>query len=165
MRIYDGDILSEAITGGKPAPSAGVALSGMSPKSFVWDSKNQVIYFSIYDTGYEGLYRCTLDQLNGIGGIKSNLAPYLLKTAKGKSVIPITEAGRGEGSAGEFIGICQLTLDESTGAVYFGFRSAYPDEVKSGLMRYNPKTGYIEHVIEGVEVYGVSVNNNKSKLF
>lgn len=165
FRFTDGDILSEAITGGKPAPSAGVALSGMSPKSFVWDSKNQVIYFSIYDTGYEGLYRCTLDQLNGIGGIKSNLAPYLLKTAKGKSVVPITEPGRGEGSAGEFIGICQLTLDESTGAVYFGFRSAYPDEVKSGLMRYNPKTGYIEHVIEGVEVYGVSVNNNKSKLF
>ena len=70
-----------------------------------------------------------------------------------------------EGTSGEFIGICQLALDEATGAVYFGLRSAYPDEVKSGLMRYNPNTGYIEHVVEGVEVYGVAVNNTKSKLF
>jgi hypothetical protein len=32
-------------------------------------------------------------------------------------------------------------------------------------MRYNPAKGIIEHVIEGIEVYGVAVNNSKSKLF
>jgi PKD repeat protein len=165
FRFTDADILPAPITGGQPAPAAGVALSGMSPKSLVWDSKNQVIYFSIYDTGYEGLYRCTLDQLSAIGGTRSNLAPYKLLTTNGKTVTPITEPGKGEGSAGEFIGISQLALDEATGSVYFGLRSAIPTEVKSGLMRYNPATGKIEHVIEGVDVLGVAVNNSKSKLF
>ena len=164
-RFTDADILSQAITGGATPPAAGVALSGMSPKSLVWDSKNQVIYFTIYDTGYEGLYRCTLDQLSAIGGTKSNLAPYLLKTANGKSVTPITDAGKGEGASGEFIGICQLALDESTGCVYFGLRSANPTEIPSGLMRYNPAKGIIESVITGVDVYGVTVNNTKSNLF
>lgn len=165
FRFTDADILPAPITGGQPAPAAGVALSGMSPKSLVWDSKNQVIYFTIYDTGYEGLYRCTLDQLSAIGGTRSNLAPYKLLTANGKTVTPITEPGKGEGSSGEFIGISQLALDEATGSVYFGLRSAIPTEVKSGLMRYNPATGKIEHVIEGVDVLGVAVNNSKSKLF
>ena len=165
FRFTDTDILPAAITGGQPAPAAGVALSGMSPKSIVWDEKNQVIYFAVYDTGYEGLYGCTLEQLSAIGSSKGNLAPYKLTTANGRSVTPITEAGRGEGGSGEFIGICQLALDEATGCVYFGLRSANPDEIKSGLMRYNPATRNIEHVIEGVEVYGVAVNNSKSKLF
>jgi len=164
-RFTDADILKSAITGGAAAPAAGIALSGMSPKSLIWDSKNQVVYFTIYDTGYEGLYRCTIDQLNAIGGSKGNLAPYKLTTANGKSVTPITDTGKGEGGSGEFIGICQLALDESTGCVYFGLRSANPDEIKTGLMRYNPATRVIEQVIEGIEVYGVAVNNIKSKLF
>jgi len=165
FRFTDADILSSTITGGQPAPAAGIALSGMSPKSLVWDSRNQVIYFSIYDTGFEGLYRCTLEQFEAIGSSKTALAPYKLTTANGRTVTPITESGKDEGGSGEFMGICQLTLDEATGCVYFGLRSAYPDEVKSGLMRYNPATRNIEHVIEGVEVYGVAVNNSRSKLF
>ncbi|MDR3340224.1 MAG: PKD domain-containing protein [Candidatus Symbiothrix sp.] len=165
FRFTEADILQQTTTGGLPAPAAGVALSGMLPKSLVWDAQNRVIYFTIYDTGYEGIYRCTPEQLNAIGGSKGALAPYLLKTADGKSVIPITENGKGEGSSGEYIGICQLTLDEATGDVYFGLRSAYPNEVKSGLMRYNAKTKVLEHVVEGVDVYGVAINNNKSKLF
>jgi len=165
FRFTDADILPAPITGGQAAPAAGVALSGMSPKSLVWDNKNKIIYFAIYDTGYEGLYRCTLEQLSAIGGSRSNLAPYKLLTTNGKSITPITEPGKGEGSTGEFIGISQLAIDEATGSVYFGLRSANPNEVKSGLMRYNPATNKIEHVIEGVEVYGVAVNNSKSKLF
>lgn len=164
FRFNETDILKAAITGGQPQPAAGLVLSGMSPKSFVWDETNKVIYFTVYDTGYEGLYRCTLDQLKEIGGTKSNLSPYLLKMANGKTVTPITEPGKGEGSNGEFIGICQLTIDKATGDVYFGLRSADPT-VKSGLMRYNAAKKVIEHVVEGVEVYGVAVNNTKSKLF
>ncbi|VBB48053.1 conserved hypothetical protein [uncultured Paludibacter sp.] len=163
FRFTDADILKTSITGNGVLPTSGVALDGMSPKSFVWDSRNQVIYFTIWDTGYEGLYRCTLDQLNAIKA-RTDLAPYKKTLANGKTVTPITEAGKGEGSSGEFIGICQLALDENTGCVYFGLRSA-DTSVKSGLMRYNPAKGYIEHVIEGVEVYGVSVNKTKSKLF
>jgi len=57
-----------------------------------------------------------------------------------------------------------LSLDDTDGSVYFGLRSA-DATVKSGLMRFNPASGFIEYVIEGVEVYGVSVNKTKSKLF
>jgi len=163
FRFTDADILTEPITGNGILPASGVVLEGMSPKSFVLDAKNQVIYFTVYDTGYEGIYRCTLAQLEAIK-TRDHLNPYKLKLANGKTVTPITEAGKGEGSAGEFIGICQLALDENTGAVYFGLRSG-DTTVKSGLMRYNPATGFIEHVIEGIEVYGVAVNKTKTKLF
>ena len=166
IRIYrfkDTDIFSSTIPLNTPIPTSGVVLEGMSPKSFVWDAANQVIYFTVYDTGYEGLYRCTIAQLEAIK-TRDHLAPYKLKLANGKTVTPVTEAGKGEGSAGEYIGICQLALDETDGCVYFGLRSA-DATVKSGLMRYNPAKGFIEHVIEGVEVYGVSVNKTKAKLF
>ena len=163
FRFKDSDIFSAAIPLNTPVPSSGVVLEGMSPKSFVWDSKNQLFYFTVYDTGYEGLYRCTIAQLEAIK-TRDQLAPYKLKLQNGKTVTPVTEAGKGEGSAGEFIGICQLALDENDGCVYFGLRSA-DATVKSGLMRYNPAKGYIEYVIEGVDVYGVAVNKTKSKLF
>jgi len=162
-RFTDADILSTPITGDGILPKSGVALEGMSPKSFVWDANKQVIYFTIFDTGYEGLYRCSLTQLSSILS-RNDLAPYKLKLANGKTVTPITTPGIGEGSAGEYIGICQLSLDENDGSVYFGLRSA-DATVKSGLMRFNPASGFIEYVIEGVEVYGVSVNKTKSKLF
>lgn len=163
FRFLESDIFTSTIPVGTPIPSSGVALEGMNPKSFVWDAKNQVIYFTIYDTGYEGLYRCSLAQLAAIKR-QTDLAPYKLKLSNGKTVTPITEVGKGEGSTGEFIGICQLALDENDGSVYFGLRSA-DATVKSGLMRYNPASGFIEHVIEGVEVYGVAVNKTKTKLF
>ncbi|MGB4414139.1 MAG: PKD domain-containing protein [Paludibacter sp.] len=163
FRFTDSDIFTSTIPQNTPIPTSGVVLEGMSPKSFVWDAKNQVIYFTIYDTGYEGLYRCTIAQLEAIKS-REQLNPYKLKLANGKTVTPVTEAGKGEGSTGEFIGICQLALDENDGSVYFGLRSA-DATVKSGLMRYNPAKGFIEYVVEGIEVYGVSVNQTKSKLF
>lgn len=162
FRFMDADILTTPITNNTPLPTSGVVLESMSPKSFVWDNKNQVIYFTLYDTGYEGLYRCTLEQLNTMN--RNNMIQYRLKLANGKTVTPITEVGKGEGSSGEFIGICQLALDETDGCVYFGLRSG-DATVKSGLMRYNPSKGYIEYVLEGIEVYGVSINKTKSKLF
>ena len=164
FRFTDADILKIPITGNGVLPTSGIALESMTPKSFVWDPKNSVFYFTLYDTGYEGLYRCTLAQLNEIGSNKEKLVPYRLKLANGKTVTPVTETGKGEGSAGEFIAICQLALDENDGCVYFGLRSG-DSSVKSGLMRYNPSTGFIEYVIEGVDVYGVAVNKTKSKLF
>lgn len=163
FRFTDADILKDVITGNGVLPASGVVLEGMSPKSFVWDAKNLVFYFTIYDTGYEGIYRCTIAQLEAIKN-RDHLNPYKLKLANGKTVTPVTEAGKGEGSAGEFIGICQLALDDNDGCVYFGLRSA-DATVKSGLMRYNPAKAILEYVIEGMEVYGVTVNKTKSKLF
>ncbi len=72
-----------------------------------------------------------------------------------------------EGASTEPVGICQLALDEATGCVYFGYR---PDPNNTtappaGLMRYNPAIGKVETVIEGVEIYGVTLNQTPTKLF
>jgi len=167
FRFRDSDILSSPLGSGQtaPLPTAGWVLKSMHPKSFVWDDVRQVFYFSLWDTGVEGVYRCTLDQLEGITST-AGLTPYRLTFANGKNAIPIIKNGVGEGADGEYISICQLALDRSTGAVYFGLRSGDPD-TKSGLVRYNPASGRLELVpgTEGVEIYGVAVNNTPSKLF
>lgn len=163
FRFTDADIFPGVIPPNTPIPASGVVLEGMSPKSFVWDARNQLFYFSVYDTGFEGVYRCTLAQLQNIK-TREQLLPFQLRMANGKTVTPITQPGRGEGLSGEFIGICQMALDETDGSVYFGLRSGDPT-VNSGLMRFNPATGFIEYVIEGVEVFGVAINRTRSKLF
>lgn len=163
FRFTDADILKTPTSGEAPAPKAGVVLEGMCPKSFVWDANRDYFYFSLFEpAGYGGLYRCKLAELDNIK--LANLANYKCTLQNGKMVAPIIEAGKGEGSSGEFIGICQLALDETDGCVYFGYRSSDKD-IKSGLMRYNPAKGYIEPVIEGVEIYGVAINKTPSKLF
>ena len=165
FRFLDSDILSVASTDAAtaaPIPASGQVLASITPKSFVYDAANNRFYFTSLRIGAGGLYSCTLEQLDGIG--TANLIGYQLTTANNKGVVPVIEAGKGEGAPGEFIGICQLALNEADGCVYFGFRSG-EEGMKSGLMRYNPATGNIEYVIEDVDVYGVVVNNAKSKLF
>jgi hypothetical protein len=165
FRFADADILPAALGSGQtaPLPAAGWVLKNMHPKSFVWDDKNKVIYFTLWDSSTAGLYRCSIEQLNQITS-DAQLAPYKLTLANGKTVTPIVADGKGEGSSGEYIAICQLALDKSDGSVYFGLRSGDAN-VKSGVMRYNPASGKIEYVVEGVEVYGVAINNTPSKLF
>jgi PKD repeat protein len=165
FRFTDSDVLSAALGSGEtaPEPAAGWALKSLHPKSFVWDDVRQVIYFTLWDTGAEGIFRCTLAQLDAITSA-AGLAPYKLTMANGKTAMPMIKDGVGEGSTGEYIAVCQLALDRATGAVYFGLRSGDPD-MKSGLMRYNPTSGRLEYVVEGVEVYGLAINNTPSKLF
>jgi len=165
-RFTEADILEKDISGNGTAPEAGQALAGNSVKSMLWDEKNKIFYFTIWDEGYGGLYACTIDQLNAIGNKKSDLVPYQLKHTSGLPLQPVTEAGKGEGSSNEWIAICQLALDEATGDVYFGYRNAgMAGNAPTGLMRYNAATKQIETVLEGVEVYGLAVNNNPSQLF
>ena len=163
FRFTDSDILKEARTDKDPVPSAGIALPGLCPKSIVYDSKRGLIYFTLFDTGAGGIYRCTLAQLETIKS-RSDAAQYMIKTADNKALEPITEAGMGEGSSGEFIGICQLALDEATGDVYFGYRSS-DNSIPSGLYKVSADKNYVEPVITGVQIYGVSINNKPSKLF
>lgn len=161
-RFTDADILKAARTDTDPAPAAGYVLSAYTPKSFVYDSKNDMFYFSIFGNNRDGVYRCSLAELDNI--VPANIADYQLKTAEGATVATPTENGVGEGSSGEYIGICQMALDEATGNVYFGVRSADP-LVKSGLYRYNVSTNVLECVVENVNIYGVAINQIPSKLF
>ncbi len=171
-RFNDSDILKEpsnfdAIIN---LPFNGVVLlSNMRPKSFVYDQARGKFYFTLMDEGYSGLYCCTLDELEAIGSSKANLAPYQILHENGSALeIDLTSQNtQKEGNSTEPVGICQLALDEATGCVYFGYR---PDPNNTtappaGLMRYNPATGKVETVIEGVQIYGVTINQTPTRLF
>ena len=171
FRFTDADILPTATAQGDPAAtpnSDNVALFSMRPKSFAYNQKTGDFFFTLWDEGANGFYKCTLDQLDAIGSKKSNLTPYKILHESGLGLECITSGKPAlyEGTTSEPVGVCQLALDENTGCVYFGYRSpGDAGNAKSGLMRYNPATDKVETVIEGVDIYGVVVNPNPSKLF
>ena len=163
VRFTDSDILKETVKETDPVPAAGIALSGMDVKSFVYDKNSGAFYFALYGIGRDGVYRCaSIAELDNVSA--TNLANYQCKTADGRVLTLITETGKGEGGTGEFIGICQMAIDETTGDVYFGLRSG-DASMKSGIYRYNATSGVLESVVEGVNVYGVAINQTPSKLF
>lgn len=171
FRFTDADILPSIVAQGDPdnVPAAGIALNSMRPKSFAYNQKTGDFFFTLWDEGANGFYKCTLAQLDEIGSKKANLPPYKKLHESGLGLECITSGSPAlyEGTQSEPVGICQLALDENTGCVYFGYRSS-PNDVtnaKSGLMRYNPATDKVETVVDNVEIYGVAINPNPSKLF
>lgn len=174
FRFTNSDILPTATAQGVNAPAAGIALNSMHPKSFAYNKSTGEFFFTVWDEGYSGFYRCpTIADLDGIGNKKANLAPYKVLHESGLGLEPSCPNSSApysqkqlNGWGDEVVAICQLALDDATGCVYFGFRGpGDATNAKSGLMRYNPATGKVETVIEGVDVYGVAVNPNPSKLF
>lgn len=171
FRFQDSDILSSPIAQGDDSnvPKAGLALNGMHPKSFAYDKANDRFFFTVWDEGYGGFYKCTMAELDAIGSTKSNLNPYKILHADGSGFEPNISGSPAliEGTVSEPVAICQLAFDENTGCVYFGFRRAANDATSAptGLYRYNPETDKIETVIEGPAIYGLVINPTKSKLF
>ena len=169
FRFLDSDILPAATAQGKNAPASGIALTSLHPKSFAYNKQTGEFYFTLWDEGYGGFYACpTYDDLESIGSKKANLAPYKILHESGLGLEPIITGrpAKYEGTTSEPVAICQLALDEATGCVYFGYRSpGDATNAKSGLMRYNPDTKKVETVIEGVEIYGLAINQTPSKLF
>lgn len=168
-RFRDSDILKEPIAEGKNPPEAGIALSSIGVKSYVYNNKTKEFFFTVIDEGFNTIYRCpSIEALNAIGNKKTALAPFKLEHESGLA-IEANISGKPaayEGTSAEPVGICELALDETTGCVYFGYRSSGdPTTVPSGLMRYNPATGKVETVIEGVDIYGLAINPTPSKLF
>ena len=155
FRFKDTDISSTAITAGIQ-PTSGILFPDIYIKSFVVDVARGFVYFTVRDDAVAGFYKIALAD---IGTIKTfddlKVAGRLIQ-----SLTPDTE-----GSSGEYVYITQLTLDPEDGSVYFGYRTGDATKVSSGLKRYNPTTNKVESVIDGVEVYGVTINNTKSKLF
>lgn len=170
FRFTDADIYKEPVTkGAAPIPESGIALPTMYPKSFAYNAKTKEFFFTVFDAGSNGFYRCpSIAALDAIGNSKTNLKQYKILHESGKE-LEVNTSGKPalyEGTGSEVVGVCQMVLDETTGCVYFGFRSDGSEtNAPSGLMRYNPATGKVETVIEGVEIYGVTINPNPSKLF
>ncbi len=169
FRFKKADILPEPIAaGGAPAPESGIALEGMLPKSLAYSTKSNKVIFTLLDTGYEGVYVCTIDELNAIGSSKGALAPYkklfgTLGFAPNKTGSPAAV----EGHTSEFAAICQIAYDEVNDCAYFAFRNNHNDatSVPTGIYCYNFTTDKIEQVLTGTNIYGMVVNNLPSKLF
>lgn len=169
FRWKNGDILLSAITGGGTQPESGIALEGASflPKSFVYATKSNKICFTLFGTGNEGFYVCTLDELNAITKA-SELKPYKklfgeLEFVPNKTGSPAAV----EGHTSEFAAICQIAYDEVNDCAYFGYRNTHNDATcaPTGIYRYNFATDKIESVLESGNVYGMVINNIPTKLF
>ena len=170
FRWKNGDILLSAITGGGTRPDAGVALEGASflPKSFAYATKSNKICFTLFGTGVEGFYVCTIDELNTITKT-SELTQY--KKLYGElEFVPNKLGGAfgpAEGHTSEFAAICQIAYDEVNDCAYFGYRNSHNDATcaPTGIYRYNFATDKIELVLESGNVYGMVINNIPTKLF
>lgn len=151
FRFTDSDI-DKTGTGTKPPatkPASGSFLIGEPVRSFVVDSKNQVLYVAIVN---KGLYKKNLSAI---------AAGDLLSSFTLIASLPSDT----EGTESERIYISQLVADPDNGNIYFGYRAGTGATEKTGLKRYNPTSNKIETLLENVEVYGVTINNTKSQLF
>ena len=172
-RFEDSDILPAAIAKGDDTnrPKAGIMLEGMAPKSFVYTAKSATPKMCVHvmDAGYNGFYACTYAELDSVGTSKNALKPYAV-TYDGKMFESNTTGNLPavEGSGSESVGICQMAYDEVNDYVYFGYRNnsvAAANFPPTGIYCYNVATGQVTCLIEGVSVYGLTVNNNPAKLF
>jgi len=155
FRFNESDISTVDITAGT-RPTSGVLFPDIYIKSFVVDQSRGFVYFTVRDDAAAGFYKVTVADVENIKTFDD------LKVA-GRLIQALTPDT--EGSSGEYVYITQLALDAEDGSVYFGYRTGDATKVTSGLKRYNPATNKVESVIDGVEVYGVTINNTKSKLF
>ncbi|MEG1587112.1 MAG: PKD domain-containing protein [Bacteroidales bacterium] len=171
FRFKDTDIQTAEVKQGvadKPYP---VLLSGCYVKSIAIDDKNELAYFVIrVGSGpTPGLYVTKLSTFEGLKSVNDVVAAE----KAGSCILVANFESDDLGSSGEYIDVCQMTLDSETGAVYFGYRAGTNSTYASGLYKClvkNPGTlskGNItfEPVITGVQIFGVTINNNKSKLF
>jgi len=156
-RFKESDILTVGLGSSSGVnPSSGVLFPGIYVKSFVVDATRGFVYFTVRDDAVAGFYKVSVADAENIRTFDDlKVAGRLIQ-----SLTPDTE-----GSSGEYVYISQLALDAEDGSVYFGYRTGDATKVTSGLKRYNPVTNKVESVIDGVEVYGVTINNAKSKLF
>ena len=171
FRFKDSDILEKAISQGNDSnkPKDGILLEGMMPKSFVYVPKHDKMLVHIMDAGYNGVYVATYDELESVGTSKNALRSYEITYDR----MSFESNIRGnlpakEGTGSESVGITQMAYDEMNDCVYFAYRNnsyssyMYPP---TGIYSYNMATGEVTCLIEGVEAYGLTVNNTPSKLF
>ena len=174
FRFEEGDIQPKAVDGSDKTliPKAGIMLESMWHKSFVYTAKSPTpkMVLHIMDVGYNGVYAATYDEFNAVGSSKNSIKPYAV-TYNGMMFESNTAGNLAskEGTGTESIGICQMTYDEVNDCVYFAYRNNAPGGAgkfpASGIYSYHVATGTVTCLVEGVEAYGVAVNNTPSKLF
>lgn len=171
FRFVDSDIQPNAIDGTDKSliPAAGIMLDGMWHKSFVYVPKHDKMVLHIMDAGYNGIYAATYDEFNAVGSSRNSMKPYAV-TYNGMMFESNTTGNlpAKEGTGSESVGITQLVYDEINDCVYFAYRNNSNNQYNfppTGIYSYNVATGWVTCLIEGVEAYGIAINNQPSKLF
>lgn len=171
LRFKESDITTYDISTGKKDEPYPLLLSGLFVKSMVYDKVRDRLYFVVRSPeSHGGLYVTTLATFNALSDSKLSGLEVLKNSVAAKTSKLISRfIADDEGVAGEEIDVCQLALDPDDGSIYFGLRAGTASALTSGLyvVNYNSdlnQTG-IKSLIDKILVYGLTVNNKKSKLF
>lgn len=148
FRFKDSDI-------GQTTVPAKIIFPNAFVKSFVVDTKNQMLYAVIRDKGFVAV---------PLADIAANDKEE--KDTEENQYLKVKFSSDSEGSSGEYIDVCQMIVDDTDGSVYFGYRKADADVEPTGLKRWNPANPTkLETVVDGVRIYGITINNTLTKLF
>lgn len=122
-----------------------------------------MVFFAVREGATSGIYAIPMadipNESAGEAPLQNKIKDYLVQELVSDS----------EGSTSEYVDICQMVLDPEDGSVYFGFRADPSSSVRSGLsvvfmIRKHLPTKW-KTVLEGVEIYGVAINNKKQNYF
>ena len=166
FRFKDSDILPADITSGKADDPYKVLLNGLYIKSMVIDDSRDRVYFMVRSTGSEGgLYVTTKDVFHTLYGLAD-----LTKAVSANTCYKVGAfVSDDDGASGEYVDVCQMSLDKEDGAVYFGFRASTTSALPTGLYKcsYGATLNQTKAktILENISVYGVTVHDKKSKLF
>ncbi len=166
FRFKTSDINTSAVVGSVAGTPYSVLLSGFYVKSMAIDAVRGNVFFVIRE---KGIYVTSLSTFETLLGNAELTAAVKAGTVVQAGVFASDDLG----SAGEYVDVSQITIDEETGAAYFAYRESAGSPMKSGIYMCHFKSGEqisaanigLDVVVEGVQALGVTINNTKSKLF
>lgn len=151
-RFKQSDIVDDYSKASEPYP---VLLKDISLKAFTLDETRGKLYVWRTESA-GGFYEYSLPADDASVDVNAPVASVLM------------DADPVNSSASEGLYCTQMALDSETGYVYFGFnkdsgdKSVYP----VGLKYYNPETKTVNNVeVCGDKMYGIVINDNKTRLF
>lgn len=165
----DEDILENPVTQGdkEQLPEEGKILEGMKVGSFYYSPRHDKVIFSVMEPNANCVAVCTYAEWKAMysqGDVTKKAITY-----EGKNFSSNLNGNlpAKEGTGSESVGITQMAYDEVNDCVYFAYRNNSYTYMcpPTGIYSYNMATGEVTCLIEGVEAYGLTVNNTPSKLF
>ena len=164
------DILPEPITQGDKynLPEEGKICDGVKLGSFCYSKKHDKVVFCAMGTAANCIAACTYAEWKAMiseGDIQKKEVKFnnMSFASNLSGNLPALE-----GTGVESVGITQIAYDDINECFYFAYRNnsermyLYPP---TGIYCYSIRTNTVTCLIEGVEAYGLTVNNTPSKLF
>lgn len=168
--FQDHDILPNMVSLGDKdnLPEEGKICEDMKLGSFYYSKKHDKVVFCAMESGANCIAVCTYDEWKNMfsrddvtrKAVKFNNMNFVSNLDGNLPAL--------EGTGVESVGITQIAYDDVNECAYFAYRNngeetdRYPN---TGIYCYSFRTNTITCLIEGVEAYGLTVNNTPSKLF